>query len=146
MVQTWSKHRSTNQSNSDLNMGRHLGIDFWMSLVDLGTQVGRQNRAKIDHKWHRKNDKQIEAQENCKKVAIRNPNRSRSVGSRALGRSPPNRVGQPNLPPKKGHLLSFSLSSPHSLLSFLFSPLSSLLSPLSSLCLSLRRRRQRLTR
>ena len=28
-------------------MGRHLGIDFLSMLVDLGSQVGRQNRAKI---------------------------------------------------------------------------------------------------
>ena len=37
-------------------MGRHLGIDFSLILVDFGRQVGRQNRAKIDQKWHRKND------------------------------------------------------------------------------------------
>ena len=37
-------------------MGRHLGIDFSSILVDFGKQVGRQNRAKIDQKWHRKND------------------------------------------------------------------------------------------
>ena len=27
-------------------MGRHLGIDFSLILVDFGRQVGRQNRAK----------------------------------------------------------------------------------------------------
>ena len=37
-------------------MGRHLGIDFKSILVDFGKQVGRQNRAKIDAKRHRKND------------------------------------------------------------------------------------------
>ena len=37
-------------------MGRHLGIDFSSILVDFGRQVGRQNRAKIDAKRHRKND------------------------------------------------------------------------------------------
>ena len=37
-------------------MGRHLGIDFSSILVDFGRQVGRQNRSKIDQKWHRKND------------------------------------------------------------------------------------------
>ena len=37
-------------------MGRHLGIDFSSILVDSGSEVGRQNRAKIDAKRYRKND------------------------------------------------------------------------------------------
>ena len=37
-------------------MGRYLGIDFEWILDDLGSQVGGQNRAKIDQKWHRKNN------------------------------------------------------------------------------------------
>ena len=37
-------------------MGRHLGIDFSLVSVDFGKQVGKQNRAKINKKWHRKND------------------------------------------------------------------------------------------
>ena len=37
-------------------MGRHLGIHFFLILVGLGGQVGRQNGAKIDAKRHRKND------------------------------------------------------------------------------------------
>ena len=34
----------------------HLGIDFLAILVDFGYQVGVKNQAKIDQKWHRKND------------------------------------------------------------------------------------------
>ena len=37
-------------------MGRHLGIVFSWILMDFGSQVGRQNEAKIDPKRHRKND------------------------------------------------------------------------------------------
>ena len=37
-------------------MGRHLGIDFGVILVDFGRQVGVENRAKIDSKRHRKSD------------------------------------------------------------------------------------------
>ena len=35
-------------------MGRHLGMDFSWILMDFGSQVGRQNGAKIDSKRHRK--------------------------------------------------------------------------------------------
>ena len=48
-------------------MGRHLGIDFSSILVDLGSQVGRQNRAKIDQKWHRKNDEKKKGNKMAKK-------------------------------------------------------------------------------
>ena len=37
-------------------MGSHLGIDFGAILVDFGRQVGLENRAKIDPKWHQKTD------------------------------------------------------------------------------------------
>ena len=37
-------------------MGRHLGIDFSSIWVGFGSQVGSQNRAKIDQKRYRKND------------------------------------------------------------------------------------------
>ena len=37
-------------------MGRHLGIDFSSIWVGFGSQVGSQNRAKIDQKRCRKND------------------------------------------------------------------------------------------
>ena len=48
-------------------MGRHLGIDFSSILVDFGSQVGRQNRAKIDQKWHRKNDEKKKSAQMAKK-------------------------------------------------------------------------------
>ena len=34
----------------------HLDIACSSILTDFGNQVGRKNRAKIDQKWHRKND------------------------------------------------------------------------------------------
>ena len=30
----------------EVNMGRHLGIDFSRILMDFGAQVGQENRAK----------------------------------------------------------------------------------------------------
>ena len=38
-------------------MGRHLGIDFSWILMDFGSQVGKQNGAKIDPKRRRKNNR-----------------------------------------------------------------------------------------
>ena len=49
-------------------MGRHLGIDFSSILVDLGRQVETQNRAKIDQKWHRKNDEKKTAAKMAKQA------------------------------------------------------------------------------
>ena len=40
---------------NDVNMGRHLGIDFCRLLVDFGGQVGQENRAKREPnavKWN----------------------------------------------------------------------------------------------
>ena len=37
-------------------MGRHLGIDFSWILMDFGSQVGKQNGAKIHSKRRRKNN------------------------------------------------------------------------------------------
>ena len=45
-----------NRSKKEVNMGRHLGIDFSSIWVGFGSQVGSQNRAKIDQKRCRKND------------------------------------------------------------------------------------------
>ena len=56
-----------NRSKNEVNMGRHLGIDFSSILVDFGSQVGRQNRAKIDAKRHRKNDGKVDSVEMAKK-------------------------------------------------------------------------------
>ena len=54
-------------------MGRHLGIDFSSILVDFGSQVGRQNRAKIDQKWHRKNDEKKKGNKMAKKSQFEIP-------------------------------------------------------------------------
>ena len=43
-----------NPSKNEVNMGRHLGIDFSRILVDFWSQVGRQNGTKIDPNRHRK--------------------------------------------------------------------------------------------
>ena len=48
-------------------MGWYLGIDFSSILMDFGSQVGRQNRAKIDQKWHRKNDEKKKGNKMAKK-------------------------------------------------------------------------------
>ena len=74
-------------------MGKHLGIDFSTILVDFGTQVGTQNRAKIDTKRHRKNDANKDRQQDSVKSAKSASDRLRHHGSEALGRVPPFRVG-----------------------------------------------------
>ena len=43
---SWEQKSNKNRSKKEFNMGRHLGIDFWMILVDFGRQVGVENRAK----------------------------------------------------------------------------------------------------
>ena len=48
-------------------MGRQLGIDFLWILVDFGSQVGVENRTKIDQKWHRKNDEKTKGNKMAKK-------------------------------------------------------------------------------
>ena len=58
-VEVGSKNRSKNELQNEINMGRHLGIDFSSILVDFGRQVGTENRAKIDPKRHRKNDEKM---------------------------------------------------------------------------------------
>ena len=70
-------------------MGRQLGIDFSLILVDFGTQVGKQNRTKIVQKRHRKNDEKNEGQQDGKKVATRGPNDPCHLASWSQGRSPP---------------------------------------------------------
>ena len=54
-------------------MGWYLGIDFSSILVDFGSQVGRQNRAKIDQKWHRKNDEKKKGNKMAKKSQFEIP-------------------------------------------------------------------------
>ena len=47
---SWEQKSIKNRSKNGIQDGMHLGIDFWMILLDLGCQVGRQNRSKIASK------------------------------------------------------------------------------------------------
>ena len=50
-VKVGSKDRLIkNRSKNEAIMGRHLGIDFSLILVDLGSQVGAMLGSKIDQK------------------------------------------------------------------------------------------------
>ena len=40
---SWHPKSIKNRSKNELTMGRHLGIDLLSVLVDLGTQVGKEN-------------------------------------------------------------------------------------------------------
>ena len=40
-------------------MRRQLGIENSSIFIDIGTQVGIENRPKIVQKWHRKNDEKM---------------------------------------------------------------------------------------
>ena len=62
-------------------MGSHLGIDFSWILVDLGSQVGRQNRAMIAQKWHRKKDEKKKRKKNEKKRVMLAPQPGVGQGS-----------------------------------------------------------------
>ena len=53
---SWEPRSIKNRSKNEVKMGRQLGIEFSSIFMDFGTQVGMQNRSKIDQKWHRKND------------------------------------------------------------------------------------------
>merc|ERR1712217_648897 len=53
---SWEPKSIKNRSKKEVNMGRHLGIDFSSILVDFGTQLGRQNPSKFDVKMHEKNE------------------------------------------------------------------------------------------
>ena len=56
-----------NRSKNEVNMGWYLGIDFSSMLVDFGSQIGVQKRAKIDQTWHRKNDEKKKGNKMVKK-------------------------------------------------------------------------------
>ena len=43
---SWEQKSIKNQSENEVNMEGHLGIDFSLILVDFGGQVGPENRAK----------------------------------------------------------------------------------------------------
>ena len=78
-------------------MGRHLGIDFSSILVDFGRQVGRQNRAKIDAKRHRKNDVKKKGTMIAKKLE-KVPAEPSDRGVPGPGEVPPFKEGQPPPP------------------------------------------------
>ena len=81
-------------------MGRHLDIDFSSILVDFGRQVGRQNRAKIDAKRHRKNDVKKKGTMIAKKLE-KVPAKPSDRGGPGPGEVPPFKEGQP--PPPGGN-------------------------------------------
>ena len=56
MGPSWESKSIKNRSQNEVNLGRHLGTDFSSILVGFGSQVGRENRAKIEEKLHRKYD------------------------------------------------------------------------------------------
>ena len=56
-----------NRLKKEVQMGRHLGIDFLSILVDFCTQVGKENGAKIDPRRHRKSGEKMEGIKMAKK-------------------------------------------------------------------------------
>ena len=68
-----------NRSKKEVNIVRHLGIDFSSILVDFGNQLGRQNCAKIYQKWHRKNDEKKKGAKMAKK-SLQGPAKHRGRG------------------------------------------------------------------
>ena len=48
---SWEPKSIKNQSKNVINLGRHLDIDFWLMLVDFGSQVGEENPPKLDPKF-----------------------------------------------------------------------------------------------
>ena len=66
-------------------MGRHLGIDFSWILMDFGSQVGKQNGAKIDPKRQRKNDAKKKGTKMTNKT-LHEPTTPIEEGSKVLGR------------------------------------------------------------
>ena len=74
----------------------HLGIDFSSILVDFGSQVGRQNRAKIDQKWHRKNDEKKKGNKMAKKSQFEIQTCRGPLGPVPRGGPPLSRRGNPH--------------------------------------------------
>ena len=56
MGPSWESKSIKNRSQNEVSLWRHLGTDFSSILVGFGSQVGRENRAKIEEKLHRKYD------------------------------------------------------------------------------------------
>ena len=64
---SWEPKSIENRLKNEVNMGRHLGIDFSSILVDFGRQVGKENRAKRHQKRRRKNDEKTKGNKMAKK-------------------------------------------------------------------------------
>ena len=79
---------SKNRSKNEVNMGRHLGIDFSSILVDFGRQLGKEKRAKIDQEWHRKNDGKKKGSKIAKKAQKVRATRCGTTGPRSRGGPP----------------------------------------------------------
>ena len=79
---------SKNRLEKEVNMGRHLGIDFQSMLVGFCTQVEVENRSKIDQKWHRKNNEKKKGAKMAKKSQQDAPTTpaTRGPGPRGGGR------------------------------------------------------------
>ena len=45
---SWEPTSIKNRSKNEVKMGRQLGIDFSSILMDFGTQVGAQDRPKME--------------------------------------------------------------------------------------------------
>ena len=67
-VTSWEQKAIKNLSKKQVNMGRHLGIDFGAILLDFGRQVGVENQAKIDPKRHRKSEEKKKVTKMAKKT------------------------------------------------------------------------------
>ena len=52
MGPSWESKSIKNRSQNEVNLGRHLGIDFLSILVGFGSQVRRGNRTKIEEKLY----------------------------------------------------------------------------------------------
>ena len=108
---SWIPKSIKNRSKNEFNIRRHPGIDFGSILVDLGRQVGVENRPKIDPKRHRKSDEKKKGHQDGKKSAPRasDPPRPRLAGldpgKRVGGRVNPSRgKGKRDGRKGKGHL------------------------------------------
>ena len=66
-----------NQSKIDAQDGSPLGIDFWWILVDLGSQVEVENRAKSDQKSIKKRIEKIMK----KRCVLETPRGGESMGA-----------------------------------------------------------------
>ena len=77
-----------NRSKNEVKMGRHLGIDFSWILMDFGSQVGKQNGAKIDPKRRRKNNRKKKGTRMHRKSQYDTPTLGGTTGPGSRGGPP----------------------------------------------------------